>query len=361
MDPTQIVSNNEMMNEFYKASLELEKKLSLIEDVSPPTYREVLLSKFNEITTIGFTIDEFQKAMVFICLIRFVIYSIKYNPITSFKICAIGSVSCFLWAFSLNDCVRQYYPYLKYWPLLTRIEWEDIDFSYGANIRAMDRYFQLEMKKLTGEVSPYHFEWIKPLFNMMPAQISHITDPIYEYIRKDLYSVLKTIYKTQIRGYIPFMTYIAIIRVGKRYCPYHVRWHGTFITLYNQFMPIFFDSARRAHKMIFQTLLPQGRYEEAENMRIYLGALAFVHISFVMYAMLHAIFSQYFYVPFLVQNVELHVGQRPKKSIYSGGYTAWQDEFVFYDINFREMMRLWWGFLGRGVKKRPRKRRRKNK
>jgi hypothetical protein len=113
--------------------------------------------------------------------------------------------------------------------------------------------------------------------------------------------------------------------------------------------------------MIFQTLLPQGRYEEAENMRIYLGALAFVHISFVMYAMLHAIFSQYFYVPFIVQNVELHVGNRPTKSIYSGGYTAWQDEFVFYDIKFREMMRLWWGFLGRGVKKRPRKRRRKNK
>ena len=336
----------------------LEKGLSFLDQ---PTYREILLNKFNEITTIGFTIDEFQKAMVFLCLVRFIIYSIKYNPITSFKICAIGSVSCFLWAFALNDCVRNYYSYLRYWRLLTRIEWEDIDFSARAEIRAMDRYFALEMKKMTGEISPYHFEWVKPLFKMMPAQISHITDPIYEYIRKDLYSVLKTIYKAHIRRYIPFMAYIAIVRVGKKYCPYHIRWHGTFLTLYNQWVHIFFDSAKRAHQMIFQTLLPQGRYEEAENMRIYLGALAFVHISFVMYAMLHAIFSQYFYVPFIVQNVELHVGNRPTKSIYSGGYTAWQDEFVFYDIKFREMMRLWWGFLGRGVKKRPRKRRRKNK
>ena len=41
------------------------------------------------------------------------------------------------------------------------------------------------MKKMTGEISPYHFEWVKPLFKMIPAQISHITDPIYEYIRKD--------------------------------------------------------------------------------------------------------------------------------------------------------------------------------
>ena len=101
-----------------------EKGLSIIDQ---PTYREILLNKFNEITTIGFTIDEFQKAMVFLCLVRFIVYSIKYNPITSFKICAIGSVSCFLWAFALNDCVRNYYSYLKYWRLLTRIEWEDIE------------------------------------------------------------------------------------------------------------------------------------------------------------------------------------------------------------------------------------------
>ena len=361
MDHTLIISENGMMNEFYEEALRIEKILGLVEDTTPPTYREVLLNKFHQITTIGFTIDEFQKAMVLICLIRFIIYSIKYNPITSFKICAIGTISCFLWAYALNDCIRYYYTYLKYWPLLTRIEWEDIDFARAANIRAADRVASIQLKKLTGEIPIYHFEWIKPLFKMMPAQISHITDPIYEYIRKDLYSVIKAIYKAHIRRYIPFISYIAIVRVGKKYCPYHIRWHGTFVTLYNQFIGICFDSAERAHKMIFETLIPQGRYEEAANMRIYLGALAFVHISFVMYAMLHAIFSQYFYVPFIVQNVELHIGPRPTKSIYSGGYTAWQDEFVFYDIKFGQMMRLWWGFLGRGVKKRPRKRRRKNK
>ena len=155
----------------------LEKGLSFLDQ---PTYREILLNKFNEITTIGFTIDEFQKAMVFLCLVRFIIYSIKYNPITSFKICAIGSVSCFLWAFALNDCVRNYYLYLKYWPLLTRIEWEDIDFSGRAEIRAMDRYFDLEMKKMTGEISPYHFEWIKPLFKMMVEKCPFL----YECIQK---------------------------------------------------------------------------------------------------------------------------------------------------------------------------------
>jgi hypothetical protein len=29
--------------------------------------------------------------------------------------------------------------------------------------------------------------------------------------------------------------------------------------------------------------------------------------------------GQYFYVPFFVENTELHIGPRPKNSIYSGG------------------------------------------
>ena len=43
-------------------------------DIPPPEvidYQQIVIHKFNQITSVGFTIDEFQKAMVFICLIRF--------------------------------------------------------------------------------------------------------------------------------------------------------------------------------------------------------------------------------------------------------------------------------------------------
>ena len=108
-------------------------------------------------------------------------------------------------------------------------------------------------------------------------------------------------------------------------------------------------------------LLTLGRYEDADNIRLYLGAIAFLQISFCMYAALHAIFSQYFYIPFIVQNTELHIGNRPTNSIYSGGYTAWQDAFVFYDLDFKASMQLWWGFLGRGTKKQQKKRKKRKK
>ena len=320
------------------------------------SYREMFLEKLTQITTTGFTIEEFQKAMIVLCLIRFIIYSIKYNIITSFKICAIGFFSCLLWAIALNDCVGIYFPVLKFNPLLTNIFNEEERFREIAESRAYDRVTSDMLNRLAGD--GYHFKWLKPVFNLIPEQYHNVTNPIYTYISEDLLGVLKKFYKSNLRQMMPFIIYIGYVRVGKKYCPYHIRWHFTFVTLYNTFVTYIFSCVNRAKTMLYGTLIAGHRFEEAETFRLYLGAFVFAHISFVMFAMLHAIFSQYFYVPFLTYSVELHIGKRPKNSIYSGGYTSWQDDFLFYDIKFRETMRLWWGWLGRGPNK---GKRRKNK
>jgi len=324
-----------------------------------PTYREIFINKIVQITSTGFTIDEFQKTMVLLCLIRFVIYSIKYNIITSFKMCAIGSFSCLLWAAALNDCVGAYFPVLQFNPLLKRIQDEEQLFRQIAQGLAVQRINTVMLNRMTGDI--YHFEWLGPLFRAMPESIAHYTDPIYEYVRTDFYDVARKFYKLNIRQLLPFVAYTTLVRLGKKYCPYHVRWHFTFVTLYNTFVTYIFTCVLRGRRMLYAVLIPEGRFQEAETLRLYLGAIAFVHMSFVMYAMLHALFSQYFYVPFLAQSVELHVGKRPKDSIYSGGYTAWQDDFIFYNIEFRETLRLWWGFLGRGTKKQRNKNKKRKK
>ena len=55
----------------------------------------------------------------------------------------------------------------------------------------------------------------------------------------------------------------------------------------------------RARQFLYKVLIPERRFQEAENLELYLGAWVFVHISFIMIAMVHALFSQYFYLPFL--------------------------------------------------------------
>ena len=67
----------------------------------------------------------------------------------------------------------------------------------------------------------------------------------------------------------------------------------------------------------------------------------------------HALLGQYFFIPYLTRNVELHVGLRPKDSIYSGGYTAWQDFSIFLkEIGEKKEelpFKFWWGWFGRGT------------
>ena len=329
-----------------------------IPEYVPDTAKEIVLAKLNQIVTTGFTIEEFQKAMILICLIRFVVYSIKYNPITSFKICAIGLFSCVLWGIALNDCVGIYFPVLKFNPLLRNILYEEERFRGAAEIRAYHKVSSDMLNRLAGQGN--HFEWLRPIFNLVPEQFQQYTNPAYTYITEDLLGVLKQFYKSNLRQMMPFIIYIAYVRVGKKYCPYHIRWHFTFVTLYNTFVTYIFSCVNRAKTMLYY-LIVHARYEEAQTFQLYLGAFVFAHISFVMFAMLHAIFSQYFYVPFITYNVELHIGKRPINSIYSGGYTAWQDDYLFYDIKFRETMRLWWGWLGRGTRKQRRNRRNKKK
>lgn len=56
-----------------------------------------------------------------------------------------------------------------------------------------------------------------------------------------------------------------------------------------------------------------------------IACVVLTHIGLIIFGLFHAIWGQYFYFPFFVENTELHIGRRPKDSIYSGGQTAWQD------------------------------------
>jgi hypothetical protein len=58
---------------------------------------------------------------------------------------------------------------------------------------------------------------------------------------------------------------------------------------------------------------------------VVIACVVLTHIGFIIFGLFHAIWGQYFYLPFFVENTELHIGPRPQTSIYSGGQTAWQD------------------------------------
>jgi hypothetical protein len=94
-------------------------------------------------------------------------------------------------------------------------------------------------------------------------------------------------------------------------------------------------------------LIPKLRIEEIEMMEI----LQMTFITGIIYSitlgMLHAAFSQYYYIPFITPMVEAHAGKRPKGKFYSGGYCSWQDELELFTPSKGDY-KIWFGFLGKG-------------
>jgi len=86
---------------------------------------------------------------------------------------------------------------------------------------------------------------------------------------------------------------------------------------------------------------------EIESLKLLVVALVLYHMSFVLFGLFHALCGQYFYIPLLTENTELHIGPRSKDSLYSGGYTAWQD--ANEKSKYRVIPKLWYGWFGRGT------------
>lgn len=113
-------------------------------------------------------------------------------------------------------------------------------------------------------------------------------------------------------------------------------------------------------------LIPNSYFREAELVTNLIVTIVGAQYILILLCMLHALCGQYFYFPFFTENTELHIGLRPKDSIYSGGHTIWQNKRA-YMINrqssskirkyrfgtirsaYSKLPRFWYGWLGRGT------------
>jgi hypothetical protein len=160
--------------------------------------------------------------------------------------------------------------------------------------------------------------------------------------------------------------YAVITRIGKKYCPYLVRWHWTFLLIIGLVEQIFIYFIYRVSYFQSYVLIPQieiipetdfypgytdiNLVLQISFLNIVIACIVISHIGLIIFGLFHAIWGQYFYIPFFVENTELHIGPRPKNSIYSGGYTSWQGRNEKEKNLNRLLPKLWYGWFGRGTK-----------
>ena len=325
----------------------------------------------------GLTLADIENLLFFIIFFRFLILAIRYNLKTSFYITCIGVFAGYLWYRHLIDLISMYRSILVKLPYLHKLGVDAIQ------LRAINREVVMTDLKLGENIHWYdpgkliYYSFIKGITHTdLNTGLRYYIDPISMIITKlsesDQVKITPIYYKiynqlipqafeavgkfwNQLSG---IAAYAVITRIGKRYCPYLVRWHWTFlliigfieqILVYFVYRISYFQSAILIPQMqTVNTTIDQNLILQVNFLNGLITFIISIHLGLIFFGLFHAIWGQYFYFPFLVENTELHIGPRPKNSIYSGGKTAWQDE---KDKNIQRIVpKFWYGWFGRGTK-----------
>jgi len=336
----------------------------------------LLFETLQEKIETGLTLSDIESALFLILCFRFILLSIRYNLKTSFYITCIGLFAGYLWYRHLIDLISMYRNVLLKFPFLHSFGMNAIqmrttnqqvaltEFKLGENTSFSNPgqilYYAIIKKGIIHIDSEtgirYYMDPLSMIISRLDepykSNVSPIYYQIYNKIIPKIYQICSKFWN-QLSG---VAAYAVITRIGKRYCPYLVRWHWTFLLIIGLVEQIFIYFIYRVYYFQTFVLIPKTELNLTTtdpNLVLQIeflnGIIAFIvltHIGFILFGLFHAIWGQYFYVPFFVENTELHIGPRPKNSVYSGGWTAWQDAEQ-KNVN-RFFPKLWFGWFGRG-------------
>ena len=348
--------------------------------VSLGTFRLLLEGLWEKIQD-GLSLADIENVLLVILFIRFVILAFRYNLKTSFYITCIGLFAGYLWYRHLIDLISMYRNILLRLPYLQKLGMDAIQ------LRALHKQMVLTDMKLGENAHWYnpgqvlYYAFTKGIIHVDPESgLRYYVDPIsmivsslkepnsskiipiyYKFYNKfipKIYSIC-TKFWNQLSG---VAAYAVITRIGKRYCPYLVRWHWTLLLIMGIVEQMLVYLIQRISYFQTYVLEPSlNSYGDAVSytdpnivleiqlLNAIITAIVLSHFAFVIFGLFHAIWGQYFYIPFFVENTELHIGPRPRDSIYSSGQTAWQDSKEKQKNFNRLVPKLWYGWFGRGT------------
>lgn len=322
----------------------------------------------------GLNLVDIENLLFFILFVRFIILTIRYNLKTSFYITCIGLAAGFLWYKHLINIIVNYRHLLTDLPFLSRLGTDAVQISIkqykgiinesklGENANWYNPgqliYYAILKAIINIDLETGQKYYIDPLSMIISKFENGTNSPImslyykvYNTIIPKVFNICKNFWN-QLSGIV---AYAVITRIGKRYCPYLIRWHWTLLLMVTFVEGIILSLVDRANgfKLFLNTNsdinLTLSLQAQTQLLNGIITLIVLTHVGFLIFALFHAIWGQYFYIPFLVENAELHIGPRPKNSIYSGGNTAWQDPQEKEKKLNRVLPKIWYGWFGSGT------------
>ena len=349
----------------------IQQNYQLSSAFSLENFRLLLENYWEKIRDNGLGLSEIDDLIVLIIVLRLIILIIRYNVSTSLIITSISIIAGYLWYSTFVSTLFVYENALYKNSLTFRLALDTNQIRRILQAKIVNSSYQIRLTNpfgicmyALGAGSIYEGHRIDPI-SMVMANIPE-EFPKYDWIEGTYYLFYRKIIPVTTRAILDFTdafttyaVYTIITRVNKRYCPYLIRWHWTLLIILKFFEPFITYLIYRINDYSYNIVYP--KIVKAKELGLSLSQMNFemqflnyvcftiiiLHLAFLLFAMLHGLCGQYFYIPFFTENVELHIGERDKLDRYSGGYTAWQDEKTSSNTKFR--LKLWYGWFGRGT------------
>ena len=324
----------------------------------------------------GLGFVDIENIALFVLVLRFIFLSKKYNIRTGFLITCIGLGAGYLWYMHLRDLAYFYMRSLWMCPLTHNLadEFGEIftqqlsQYSRAGTRFDSNKFYGPAIRALTDMTSnaTHRYDPISMIWSYLPTDVKFLSDKIYYFLTLKLIPQTYRFIDLQLTTLSATVWYVFIVRINKRYCPYLIRWHWSFIMGLEFIERPFIFGQQRMLYYLNNVLVPNGYFREAQLVSSLIITVVAAQYIFILLSMLHALCGQYFYFPLMTETTELHVGLRPKDSIYSGGHTIWQNKQAYMisrqasrklgkyrwgtlQTAYSLLPRLWYGWLGRGT------------
>ena len=339
-------------------------------------FRQNLAFYWQDIHSNSLGLRQIDDLLGCVLIIRVILLTLRYNSITAFFITIISLIAGYLWYNTFINTVLLYEQASYQNALTYRLATDATKLEAMREAQNFDPEYRIRVTNPVGllaytinQASLHQGHRIDNLSMVVSEFISEPTFPFIDRLESWYYYWYTNVIPTLLRSSLEFVDmfstygiYAFMTRVNKRYCPYLIRWHWTMLLLLKFFDSFVFHLNYRLAYYAYEVIIP--KIEEAEKIDLFLSNKTFelyvldslivgmiiLHLGFLLFGLLHALCGQYFYIPLLTKNVELHIGPRDRYSVYSGGHTAWQDERETVKSRSSKLPKLWYGFFGRGTK-----------
>ena len=247
----------------------------------------------------GLGLIDIENILLFITFLRFIILANRYNIKTSFYISCISLFAGFLWYIHLKDLVTWYGEMITYNRLTGRYIDDMMTEAYIEQSKNQSgMYFEFMNQNplnflksslvYASERNGYRIDPISMTVSSLPPSLKTQIGKWYYYLYNSFFPGVWNVVGKQILEIAPLILYVLIVRINKKYCPYFIRWHWTYLVVSSLFEGEIIRIIYRLYIYDTTILVPSGRFDESALLQPFFMIIVTAHYFLICLGLLHA-------------------------------------------------------------------------